>query len=68
MSLNARVERLESRVPPSGSVVARLPDRTRLVESGASLTRVYPDGSVDLAFATGGSATISLPGAVSNSC
>lgn len=63
MSLPARVERLESRLLLSGSVVARLPDKTRLVEAGASLTRLYADGSVDLAFGNAGTVTIPLVGA-----
>ena len=63
MSFHARVERLESRVLLSGSVVAHLPDKTHLVEAGASLTRLYADGSVDLAFGTAGTATIPLQGA-----
>lgn len=43
--------------------MARLPDKTHLVEAGASLTRLYADGSVDLAFGNAGTATIPLQGA-----
>jgi len=57
------VEPLEKRVLLNGSVVARLPDGSRLLENGASLTRVYADGSLDLAFGAGGTATIPIEGA-----